>query len=266
MLRYAMERSAPCMYQVQEGVVGFTKYKVRVFDHPLSHLPFLLVMGRSQQALLTSLRKSPSNYSWRARTSLISVSKATSSLPMKRVPVPYTTSRLKESKSPKVSYPFSLLTPYDPYILFSLPCGTGLALPTCISVNNCVAHFSPLACVLFSPYIHSFLTTYTKYYKTTTLPPCTLPTPRAPILPPAPSLNIPSRAHSSDPLSEQKLAKGDVVKLRLGAHTDGFSAISAETTVVAATSDSPVTGRRAEVLRAAWTAAEVAMHLVRVGG
>ena len=63
----------------------------------------------------------------------------------------------------------------------------------------------------------------------------------------------------------QKLAKGDVVKLHLGAHIDGFAAISAETIVVGATPESPVTGRRADVLRAAWTAAEVAMRLVRVG-
>ena len=70
---------------------------------------------------------------------------------------------------------------------------------------------------------------------------------------------------SSDPLSGQKLAKGDVVKLQLGAHIDGFAAISAETIVVGATPNSPVTGRRADALRAAWTAAEIAMRLVRVG-
>ena len=70
---------------------------------------------------------------------------------------------------------------------------------------------------------------------------------------------------SSDPLSAQNLAKGDVVKLHLGAHIDGFAAISAETIVVGATPQSPVTGRRADALRAAWTAAEVAMRLVRVG-
>lgn len=81
---------------------------------------------------------------------------------------------------------------------------------------------------------------------------------------PAPS-TFPHTHTSSDPLSEQKLAKGDVVKLQLGAHIDGFAAISAETIVVGATLDSPVTGRRADVLRAAWTAAEVAMRLVRVG-
>ncbi|KAL4252288.1 peptidase M24 family protein [Abortiporus biennis] len=90
----------------------------------------------------------------------------------------------------------------------------GLAFPTSISVNNCVAHFSPLA---------------------------------------------------SDPLSSQVLAKDDVVKIHLGAHIDGFAAISAETIVVGASADSPVTGRRADVIQAAWHAAEVAMRLVKVG-
>ncbi|KAI9455126.1 hypothetical protein F5148DRAFT_400430 [Russula earlei] len=70
-----------------------------------------------------------------------------------------------------------------------------------MSVNNCVAHFSPL---------------------------------------------------SSDPLSAQKLAKGDVVKLHLGAHIDDFAVIAAKTIVVGATPESPVTGRRADALRAAW--------------
>jgi methionine aminopeptidase len=55
------------------------------------------------------------------------------------------------------------------------------------------------------------------------------------------------------------------VKLHLGAHIDGFAAITAETVVVGATPENPVTGRRADALRAAWSAAEVAMRLVRVG-
>ncbi|CAL1716682.1 unnamed protein product [Somion occarium] len=91
----------------------------------------------------------------------------------------------------------------------------GLAFPTSVSVNNCVAHFSPLA---------------------------------------------------SDPLSAQTLAKGDVVKLHLGAHIDGFAAVSAETLVVGATPENPVTGRQADVIQAAWHAAEAAMRLVKVGG
>ncbi|KAH7930208.1 proliferation-associated protein 1 [Leucogyrophana mollusca] len=90
----------------------------------------------------------------------------------------------------------------------------GLAFPTSVSVNNTVAHFSPLA---------------------------------------------------SDPLSSQALAKGDVVKLHIGAHIDGFAAISAETIVVGATEQEPVTGRRADVLKAAWHAAEIAKRLVKVG-
>jgi len=90
----------------------------------------------------------------------------------------------------------------------------GIAFPTSISVNNCVAHFSPLA---------------------------------------------------SDALSSQTLSKGDVVKIHVGAHIDGFAAVSAETIVVGATADEPVTGRKADVLKAAWTAAEAAMRLVRVG-
>ncbi|KAF9647974.1 proliferation-associated protein 1 [Thelephora ganbajun] len=90
----------------------------------------------------------------------------------------------------------------------------GLAFPTSISVNNCVAHFSPLA---------------------------------------------------SDPLSSQTLAKDDVVKIHIGAHIDGFAAVTAETIVVGATPENPVTDRRADVLKAAHTAAEVAMRLVKVG-
>jgi len=90
----------------------------------------------------------------------------------------------------------------------------GLAFPTSISVNNCVAHFSPLA---------------------------------------------------SDPLSSQTLAKDDVVKIQIGAHIDGFAAVTAETIIVGATPENPVTGRRADALKAAHSAAEIAMRLVKAG-
>ncbi|KAM5532622.1 hypothetical protein V8D89_013748, partial [Ganoderma adspersum] len=90
----------------------------------------------------------------------------------------------------------------------------GIAFPTCVSVNNTVAHFSPL---------------------------------------------------ESDPSSGQTLAKGDVVKLHLGAHIDGYAAVSAETLVVGASAADPVTGRKADVLQAAWHAAEVVQRLVKVG-
>ncbi|EIW84328.1 proliferation-associated protein 1 [Coniophora puteana RWD-64-598 SS2] len=90
----------------------------------------------------------------------------------------------------------------------------GSAFPTCVSVNNCVSHFSPLA---------------------------------------------------SDPLSSQTLAKGDVVKIHTGAHIDGFASIAAETIVVGASVADPITGPRANALKAAWTAAEAAMRLIKVG-
>jgi len=90
----------------------------------------------------------------------------------------------------------------------------GISFPTCISVNNCVAHFSPLA---------------------------------------------------SDPASTLKLEKGDVVKLHLGAHIDGYASIAAETLVVGATAEDPVTGRKADAIKAAWHASEIAMRLVKAG-
>ncbi|OJT07453.1 Proliferation-associated protein 2G4 [Trametes pubescens] len=90
----------------------------------------------------------------------------------------------------------------------------GIAFPTSISVNNTVAHFSPV---------------------------------------------------DSDPSAGQTLAKGDVVKIHLGAHIDGFAAVSAETVVVGASASEPVTGKKADVIQAAWHAAEVAQRLVKVG-
>ncbi|KAL9267336.1 ERBB-3 BINDING PROTEIN 1-like protein [Drosera capensis] len=84
----------------------------------------------------------------------------------------------------------------------------GVAFPSCISVNNTVCHFSPLA---------------------------------------------------SD---ETVLEEGDVLKIDLGCHIDGFIAVVAHTHAI---QDGPVTGRKADVIAAANTAAEVALRLVRPG-
>jgi methionine aminopeptidase len=70
---------------------------------------------------------------------------------------------------------------------------------------------------------------------------------------------------SSDPLSTLELAKDDVVKIHVGAHIDGFASVSAETLVVGASAETPVTGPRADAIKAAWTAAEVAQRLIKVG-
>ncbi|GER54433.1 methionine aminopeptidase 2 [Striga asiatica] len=84
----------------------------------------------------------------------------------------------------------------------------GIAFPTCISVNNTVCHFSPLA---------------------------------------------------SD---ETVLEDGDIVKIDMGCHIDGFIAVVGHTHVI---QQGPVTGRAADVIAAANTAAEVALRLVRPG-
>ncbi|XP_039013259.1 ERBB-3 BINDING PROTEIN 1-like [Hibiscus syriacus] len=84
----------------------------------------------------------------------------------------------------------------------------GVAFPTCLSVNNVVCHFSPLA---------------------------------------------------SD---TSELEEGDMVKIDMGCHIDGFIAAVAHTHVV---NNGPVSGRQADVITAANTAAEVALRLVRPG-
>ena len=88
----------------------------------------------------------------------------------------------------------------------------GIAFPTCISVNNCICHFSPLV---------------------------------------------------TEP--DVTLADGDLVKIDLGAHIDGFIAVVAHTLVVGATGDSPVTGKKADAILAAHLASEAALRLVKPG-
>ncbi|PVD35986.1 hypothetical protein C0Q70_02956 [Pomacea canaliculata] len=88
----------------------------------------------------------------------------------------------------------------------------GIAFPTCISVNNCVCHFSPL---------------------------------------------------KSEP--DVRLQDGDMVKIDLGAHVDGFIAVAAHTVVIGASKESKVTGRKADVMMAAHMASEAALRLVKPG-
>lgn len=85
----------------------------------------------------------------------------------------------------------------------------GIAFPTCLSVNNCICHFSPL---------------------------------------------------ESD--TDVVLKDGDVVKIDLGAHVDGFIAAVAHTVVVGS---SKITGRQADALLAAHYASEAALRLMKPG-
>ena len=87
----------------------------------------------------------------------------------------------------------------------------GSAFPTCISVNNCVGHYSPL-------------------------------------------------------VSEDKvvLAEGDLIKIDLGVHVDGYVAVVAHTLLCTAGTE-PLKGRKADVVMAAWTAAEAAQRMLKDG-
>jgi len=60
------------------------------------------------------------------------------------------------------------------------------------------------------------------------------------------------------------LEEGDVVKIDLGVHIDGFAALVAQT-VVATTSTTPITGKKADVITAAHYAAECALRLLKPG-
>lgn len=89
----------------------------------------------------------------------------------------------------------------------------GIAFPTCISINNCICHYSPL---------------------------------------------------KSDP--ELKLKKGDLIKIDMGGHIDGYIAVVAHSLVVGASKEEPITGPAADVMHAAYQAASVALRLVVPGG
>lgn len=88
----------------------------------------------------------------------------------------------------------------------------GVAFPTCISVNNCVCHFSPL---------------------------------------------------NSE--KEVSLKNGDLVKIDLATHIDGFIGSVAHTLVVGSSKDNPVTGRKADVIMAAYLCSEAALRMVKPG-
>jgi len=67
----------------------------------------------------------------------------------------------------------------------------------------------------------------------------------------------------SDP--DVVLKDGDVVKIDLGVHVDGFISNVAHSFVVGVTKDAPLTGKKADVLVAAHLCAEAALRLVKPG-
>ncbi|XP_077583232.1 proliferation-associated protein 2G4-like [Stigmatopora nigra] len=67
----------------------------------------------------------------------------------------------------------------------------------------------------------------------------------------------------SDP--DYVLKDGDLVKIDLGVHVDGFIANVAHSFVVGASKEKPITGRKADVIKAAHLCTEAALRLVKPG-
>jgi len=65
--------------------------------------------------------------------------------------------------------------------------------------------------------------------------------------------------------SFEPLKGNDIVKLDLGVHIDGYIAVVAHSVVVGVPLTSPITGKRANVFNAAYTAAECALRMIRPG-
>lgn len=63
------------------------------------------------------------------------------------------------------------------------------------------------------------------------------------------------------------LKEGDLVKIDMGCHIDGYIAVAGHSIVVLNEEEqlNEVTGRKADVLKASWTAAEAALRMVKVG-
>lgn len=71
----------------------------------------------------------------------------------------------------------------------------------------------------------------------------------------------------NSPLPEDSttIKEGDLVKIELGAHVDGFAALLAHTIVVQSDAKAQVTGKKADVILAAYKAAQAALRLIRPG-
>ncbi|KAJ2707322.1 hypothetical protein FB645_000833 [Coemansia sp. IMI 203386] len=69
----------------------------------------------------------------------------------------------------------------------------------------------------------------------------------------------------NDAGADQVLKNGDVVRVQLGAHIDGFATVSGNTVVVGASEENPITGKAADAMSAAHYAAEAVQRLLKPG-
>ena len=61
------------------------------------------------------------------------------------------------------------------------------------------------------------------------------------------------------------IKEGDLVKIELGVHVDGFAALVGHTIVVQSDKNAAVTGKKADVILAAYKAAQAALRLIKPG-
>ena len=61
------------------------------------------------------------------------------------------------------------------------------------------------------------------------------------------------------------IKEGDLVKIELGAHVDGFASFVGHTVVVQSDKNAPITGKKADVILAAYKAAQAALRLLKPG-
>ncbi|KAJ2815457.1 hypothetical protein GGI24_006039, partial [Coemansia furcata] len=69
----------------------------------------------------------------------------------------------------------------------------------------------------------------------------------------------------NDATSQQTLKNGDVVRVQLGAHIDGYAAVAGGTVVIGSSAESPVTGKTADAIAAAHYAAEAIQRMIKPG-
>ncbi|KAJ2720943.1 hypothetical protein GGI07_004293 [Coemansia sp. Benny D115] len=79
------------------------------------------------------------------------------------------------------------------------------------------------------------------------------------------SVNKVMQNFSPDAADDYVLCEGDVVKIEVGAHIDGYISSAAHTTVATNSPGVTITDRRADVISAAYYASEVAARMIRPG-
>jgi curved DNA binding protein len=65
--------------------------------------------------------------------------------------------------------------------------------------------------------------------------------------------------------SKTVLKNGDLIKIDLGVHIDGYATVAAHSFVLGASKEAPLTGKQADVLACAHAASECALRLMKVG-